>query len=103
MSADAMLASVNQFDLHASLEELNALRYNPAGLPILDLWLVHESKAQEAGSDRVVQLRMKAVAFGAIAQTLARQDLKVMFHFRGFLNTSRNGKGVVFHIQELHT
>jgi len=48
-------------------------------------------------------LRMKAVAFGAIAQTLVRQDLKVMFHFRGFLNTSRNGKGVVFHIQELHT
>ena len=97
-----MSASVNQFELHASLESLETLRYSPAGVPILDLWLVHESKANEAGVERVVNLRVKAVAFGATAQTLSRQNLSAVFGFKGFLNTSRNGKGVVFHIQELH-
>ena len=102
MGPEAMSASINQFDLSASIETLETLRYSPAGLAILDLWLLHESRAKEAGVERVVNLRMKAVAFGAVAQTLSKQDLKAAFRFKGFLNTSRNGKGVVFHIQELH-
>ena len=91
----------NQFVLSARLQALNTLRYTPADLAVLDLWLEHESKAKEAGIERVVQLRMKAVAFGAVAQTLAVQDLNTEYGFKGFMATSRNGKGVVFHIQEL--
>ena len=91
----------NQFVLSARLQALNTLRYTPADLAVLDLWLEHESKAKEAGIERIVQLRMKAVAFGQIAQTLARQDLNAEYGFKGFMATSRNGKGVVFHIQEL--
>jgi primosomal replication protein N len=74
-----MSASINQFDLNASIETLETLRYSPAGLAILDLWLLHESRAKEAGVERVVNLRIKAVAFGAVAQTLSKQDLKAAF------------------------
>ena len=91
----------NQFVLSARLQALNTLRYTPAGLAALDLWIEHESTAKEAGIERQVQLRSKALAFGAIAQTLARQDLNTEYGFTGFIATSRNGKGVVFHIQEL--
>ncbi|WP_413815830.1 hypothetical protein [Hydrogenophaga sp.] len=39
------------------------------------------------------------MAFGAMAETMARQGLSMQAEFEGFLGNARNGKGVVFHIQ----
>ena len=86
--------------LWASIAELEALRYTPAGLPALNLRLEHESQMQEAGQARQVKLVMKSVAFAAVAETLVRQALASKWRFKGFLASQRNGKGVVFHIQE---
>ncbi|WP_404826434.1 primosomal replication protein N [Diaphorobacter aerolatus] len=85
----------------ACIAELQALRYTPAGLPALDLKLEHESQQQEAGVQRQVKLVIKAVAFGALAERLARQALGSNWNFQGFLASPRNGKGVVFHIQDI--
>jgi len=60
----------NQLDLNASIAELNAMRYTPAGVPALDLRLEHESLRQEAGQERQVKASVKAVAFGALAEGL---------------------------------
>ena len=76
------------------------MRYTPAGLPALDLRLDHESTLQEAGQDRRVQAGVKAVAFGALAERLARQAIGSVWRFSGFVATPRNGKILVFHIQE---
>jgi primosomal replication protein N len=43
---------------------------------------------------------MKAVAFGAMAERLVKQAIGSAWRFNGFLATPRNGKHVVFHIQE---
>jgi primosomal replication protein N len=43
---------------------------------------------------------MKAVAFGAMAERLVKQVIGSAWRFNGFLATPRNGKHVVFHIQE---
>jgi primosomal replication protein N len=91
---------VNRIDLTASIVELQALRYTPAGLPALDARLEHESSQQEAGMPRQVKALVKAVAIGAVAERLQRQPLGSVWSFSGFLATPRNSKSVVLHIQE---
>jgi primosomal replication protein N len=91
---------VNQFVLTAHIAEVAALRYTPAGLPALDLQLEHGSTVSEAGQERKVQLRVKAVAIGAVAERLKVQAVGSQWWFTGFLASARNGKSLVLHIQE---
>lgn len=91
----------NQCTLTACIAEAQPLRYTPAGLPALDLRLEHESLQQEAGAQRQVRASVKAVAFGALAERLARQAMGSLWIFQGFLATGRGGKGLVFHIQDI--
>ena len=91
----------NQLCLTARIAEARPLRYTPAGLPALDLLLEHESRQQEAAQERTVQVSVKAVAFGPVAERLARQALGSLWTCRGFLAAARGGKGVVFHIQDI--
>ena len=77
------------------------MRYTPAGLPALDIRLEHESLQREAGADRQVKASVKALAFGALAERLARQALGSVWRFQGFLATGRSGKGLVLHIQDI--
>ena len=77
------------------------MRYTPSGLPALDIRLEHESLQREAGADRQVKASVKALAFGALAERLARQALGSVWRFQGFLATGRSGKGLVFHIQDI--
>ena len=91
---------MNQVRLSASIAELSAPRYTPAGLPALDLRLEHESTAEEAGQDRQVKAALKAVAIGAIAERLGRQAVGSSWCFTGFLASPRNAKSVVLHIQD---
>ena len=46
-----------------------------------------------------MKLELKAVAFGTMAETLARQAIGAGFRFTGFLAAPRNGKHPVLHIQ----
>jgi primosomal replication protein N len=90
---------VNQLVLSARIAQAGVLRYTPAGLPALDFSLEHESELSEAGQARQVRVAVKAVAFGAVAETLGRQPIGSSWNFTGFLATPRNGKHPVFHIQ----
>jgi primosomal replication protein N len=89
---------MNRLVLSAALVERAALRYTPAGLPALDLMLKHESEVSEDGQPRKVSMEMKAVAIGAITQTLFRLELGAMGHYGGFITSARNGRGLMFHI-----
>jgi len=93
-------AAANSLVLTACVAELGALRYTPAGLPALDLRLEHESTIEEAGKPRQVRTALKAVAFGAMAERLARQAMGSLWRFQGFLATPGNGKHPVLHIQD---
>jgi primosomal replication protein N len=76
------------------------MRYTPAGVPALNFLLEHESEVSELNATRTVKLVLKAVAFGAIAERLAKQALGSGCRFSGFLANARQGKAVVFHVQE---
>jgi primosomal replication protein N len=90
---------VNQLTLDARIAEASALRFTPAGLPAVDLQLEHESEMNEAGQQRQVKAAVRAVAFGSVAETLARQAIGSGWRFTGFLATPRSGKHPVLHIQ----
>jgi primosomal replication protein N len=76
------------------------MRYTPAGVPALNVKLEHESQVLEFGGLRTVKLVVKAVAFGTVAERLAKQAVGSVWKFGGFLANARQGKTVVLHIQE---
>ena len=90
----------NQLSLTAAIAAAKPLRYTPAGVPALDLSLEHVSTPVELGSPRTVNLVLGAVAFGSMAERLAVQSIGSSWKFLGFLANARQGKSVVFHIQE---
>ena len=91
---------MNRLVLTAQIGEARPLRYTPAGVPALDLRIEHASQQQEAGQPRQVNASLKAVAFGATAERIARQPAGSQWRFSGFLANPRNGKHPVLHIQE---
>ncbi len=95
-----MSEPVNRFVLTACIAELEALRYTPAGVPALNLKLEHASSVTEAGQERQIKAVAKAVVIGTVAERLAKQATGSVWKFSGFMATPRNGKHIVFHIQE---
>jgi primosomal replication protein N len=93
-------AGINRFEVAATVVQVQSLRYTPAGIPAVNLVLEHESTVLELDTPRAVKLQIRAVAFGALAETLSRQSLEMAGRFQGFMTNARTGKGVVFHIQD---
>ncbi len=93
----------NHLELTAGIAEQRAIRYTPAGLPVIDLILAHSSSMQEAGTLRQVNATVKAVAIGSVAERIQTQPIGSVWRFRGFLATPKNGKNVILHIQEFKT
>ena len=93
----------NHVELTAGIAEQKAIRYTPAGLPVIDLVLEHASKIQEAGTLRQVHATVKAVAIGSVAERVQTQPIGSVWKFSGFLATPKNGKNVILHIQEFKT
>ena len=92
---------MNRLVLSAQLLERGAVRYTPAGLPAIDCRLQHAATVTEDGQPRQVSLEIKALAIGAISRPLSALVLGQSGFFAGFLATSRNGRGMLFHITEL--
>lgn len=92
---------MNRLVLAATLVQRSALRYTPAGLPALDLALKHESTVSEDGRPRKVSMEMRAVALGAVTQPLAALALGQGGTFAGFITSTRNGRGLLFHITSI--
>ncbi len=80
--------------------QVQTLRYTPAGIPALNIVLEHASEVVEMDTPRQVNVQLKAVVFGVQAEVLARSSLDASYHFHGFLSNVRNGKGLLFHIQD---
>ncbi|MBQ1658138.1 MAG: primosomal replication protein N [Rhodocyclaceae bacterium] len=92
---------MNRTLLSASVAEQGTLRHTPAGLPVLDVWLEHDSQLEEAGQMRRVRARLRAVAIGPVAERLASRPLGAQWRFEGFLaGSGAQASRVVFHIQD---
>ncbi len=86
--------------LSACIAEVEPLRYTPSGLPALTMRLEHESQQMDSGNPRTVKVALKALAFGVLAERLAKQAVGSHWKFSGFLSNARQGKSVVLNIQD---
>ena len=87
----------NLLTLTAILQTKEPLRYSPAGIPILNCRLAHQSEQIEGGIARRVNCEIPAVAIGEVAKSLAAKEPETEWQFSGFLATKRR-----YEIAELH-
>lgn len=94
---------MNRLVLSATLVERKVLRYTPAGLPALDISVKHESTVSEDGQARQVSFEIKAVAIGAVTRQLAPLEMGSVLMLSGFITSTRNGRGLLFHITSVES
>ena len=91
----------NRTELTGTVTAIDAVRYTPAGIPIVELKITHESGQTEAGRNRQVSIEMTALAAGDLARRVAQCPLGAQVRLSGFL--AHRGKGrvqVVLHIND---
>ncbi|MBC7803405.1 MAG: primosomal replication protein N [Candidatus Parcubacteria bacterium] len=82
--------------------ELQSLRYTPAGVPVVEFRLAHESERAEAGSRRKVNAEIDAVAFEAQARLLAAGPMGRLLIAEGFLCAkNRRSRKPVLHVTSI--
>lgn len=93
---------MNHFTLTAFLVAKDAIRFTPAGIPVMHCQLEHSGQANEVGVARKIQMNVEAITIGPIQKDLERMDLGAEAVFEGFLapKTLRNQR-LVFHITHI--
>jgi len=79
------LNGINKIVSSGRLVEQAALRYTPAGIPVIEFSLAHESMQMEAGAERQVQCEMHCICLGSKALELARLNAGCEILVKGFL------------------
>lgn len=92
----------NLITLNAVWIERDALRYTPAGVPIVNGRLQHQSMQQEAGNKREVGFEIAALAAAEQVDAALSIPLGQLCKVSGFINRkSRNSKTLVLHITHI--
>ncbi len=100
-AVQAIPENVNRVDMNATLVERSALRFTPAGIPVIELQLEHESEAVEAGVRRLLKFPFDAIAIGDTAKGLAAERLGDALELHGFLAPrSRRSVRLLVHVLE---
>ena len=92
----------NRLAITGTLIELKSLRYTPAGVPVAELRIEHESKQAEAGGERDVKCELKAVVLGDLAKLVQGAKLGDRLKAGGFLaNRGKSARQLVLHITDI--
>lgn len=93
---------LNRVELVGSLIERQVLRHTPAGVPVTECRIRHESEQIEAGSPRRVECEIPAIGLGDPAKWLQAAATGASVRVSGFLAAkSRNSKQLVLHIEHI--
>jgi len=94
--------AANRIEISGVVTELQSLRYTPAGVPVVEFRLAHESERNEAGAMRKVHAEIDAVAFEAQARLLAAGPMGRLLKAEGFLCAkSRRSKKPILHVTNI--
>ena len=78
------------------------LRYTPAGLPVLQIWLSHQSRQTQSDIERDVSFEMQAVLIGESAERLAGKLINQTVDISGFIaQRSLRNQRLVLHIESI--
>ncbi|HEX5477233.1 MAG TPA: primosomal replication protein N [Burkholderiales bacterium] len=85
--------------MQGRIAELGALRYTPAGIPVVEFRLEHLSEQEEAGRRREVKADIGAVAFESQARLLSQRSAGAEVKLEGFLGAkTKRSKRLVLHV-----
>ena len=85
----------------ATLVERSAIRYTPAGVPVVEAQLQHQSQVEEAGGSRTLDFAFGAIALGPVARRLAAESLGSAVEVTGFVAPrSRRSTRLLVHVQD---
>lgn len=94
----------NEVKLNGTVVAREALRFTPAGIPILSLTLQHESTQSESGIPRQVAFEIDAMAVGEVAQRMDALRAGSKIRLAGFLaSRSKLSTRVVLHVNQFET
>ena len=97
-----MSEAANRIEISGVVTELQSLRYTPAGVPVVEFRLAHESERAEAGATRKVHAEIEAVAFEAQARLLAAGPMGRLLKAEGFLCAkNRRSKKPILHVTNI--
>jgi primosomal replication protein N len=92
----------NRLVLAGTLTARDALRYTPAGVPIVSFQVAHASMQVEAGAAREVAMELACVAVEVLARLVAAAPLGAGVLTAGFLaRKGKTGRQMVLHVTEL--
>ena len=91
----------NEIALSGELTAIEPLRYTPAGIPLLNFKLKHQSRQMEAGLKRQVECEMGGVAMAEVAVAMSRLKPGQAVRMSGFLNRkNRMSTQLILHVTE---
>ena len=97
-----MAAQQNQLAITGNIIELAQLRHTPAGVPVLEFRIAHESEQIEAGLPRKAECEVQAVALGQSALLLKGAKPGDSLSLTGFLAArSAKSKQPVLHVERI--
>ncbi len=89
----------NRVELTGILLERKALRFTPAGIPVAECVIRHQSEQYEAAIPRRVECEIQAIGLGPTAHWLQAATLGVMLRLSGFLAMkNQNSKQLRLHV-----
>ncbi len=89
----------NSVELSGTLIERKALRYTPAGIPVMECVIGHQSEQMEAGSLRRVECEVQAIGLGPTAKWLQAAAPGCAVRLTGFLAAkSQHSKQLRLHL-----
>ncbi len=98
MTAQGGSDEANRVEISGKLVALGALRHTPAGIPVVEFRLSHESERAEAGAMRRVNAEIDAIAFESLARLVAAAQLNSALNVEGFIAAkSRNSRKPILH------
>ncbi|MDO5102312.1 MAG: primosomal replication protein N [Lautropia sp.] len=93
---------LNTLVLSACLSERSAMRYTPAGVPVMECKLTHRSIQHEAGLGRQVGFEMGAVAMADLAHQLDSLAPGSLLTVTGFLAPLRkSSRSLLLHLTRI--
>ncbi|MBW0454458.1 MAG: primosomal replication protein N [Candidatus Kinetoplastibacterium crithidii] len=93
---------MNLLSLNAKILNRDSIRYNYAGIPVLEMTLSSFSKVLESNVERNINLTIKALALGALAMSLDKIPYDKEFFATGFLAPIyKNSVILRFHLQKI--
>ena len=91
----------NEVVIGGQLLKRSAVRYTPAGVPVIDLLLGHRSIQFEADSQRKTRCEIEATAIGKLALSLCAAKLNQPLQLSGFLaQRSVSDRKLIVHVNK---